>query len=253
MKGFYDKDRCGKAVDLRLAGQEGTRFAGRRVVQHPDFRITVSMDEDFKSVLRPMEVPRGYLSNTERSDGILTNVKRVNGGLGWFALTARTNMEEPHSIIPSVYDRRSPQLISDVNAAVTQCHAVAITIKIWPILFAEKRWTTFTDSSFDIGERQRHQQGWLVCTTNKYVNQERSAPVSVLHTLAKSKGHTKSWESTVGENLRSKLSSDGDDLDQSIVGIDDLDRFGHSHAAKIKSTSQNAACDRKRKSSLRSS
>ena len=35
--------------------------------------------------------------------------------------------------------------------------------------------------SFDTGERQRHQQGWLVCATNKYFNQERSAPVSVLH------------------------------------------------------------------------
>ena len=52
---------------------------------------------------------------------------------------------------------------------------------IWPIPFAELRWTTFTDSSFDTGERQRHQQGWLVCATNKYFNQERSAPVSVLH------------------------------------------------------------------------
>ena len=30
-------------------------------------------------------------------------------------------------------------------------------------------------------ERQRHKQGWLVCATNKYFNQERSAPVSVLH------------------------------------------------------------------------
>ena len=47
--------------------------------------------------------------------------------------------------------------------------------------FAELRWTTFTDSSFDTGERQRHQQGWLVCATNKYFNQERSAPVSVQH------------------------------------------------------------------------
>ena len=55
MEGFYDKYRCGKAVDLRLAGQEGTRFfAGRRVVQHPDFRITVSMDEYVKSKLRPI-------------------------------------------------------------------------------------------------------------------------------------------------------------------------------------------------------
>ena len=76
MKGFYDKYRCGKAIDLRLAGQEGTRFAGRRVVQHPDFRITVSMHEYVKSKLRPIEVPRGYLSNTkEISDGMLTNVK----------------------------------------------------------------------------------------------------------------------------------------------------------------------------------
>ena len=62
-----------------------------------------------------------------------------------------------------------------------QCHAVRITITIWPIPFAELRWTTFTDSGFDTGERQRHQQGWWVCATNKYFNQERSAPVSVLH------------------------------------------------------------------------
>ena len=63
MEGFYDKYRCGKAIDLRLAGQEGTRFAGRRVVQQSDFCITVSMDEHVKSELRPIEVPRGYLSN----------------------------------------------------------------------------------------------------------------------------------------------------------------------------------------------
>ena len=90
MKGFYDKYRCGKAIDLRLAGKEGTRFAGRRVVQHPDFRITVSMGEYVKSKLHPIEVPRGYLSNTkEISDGMLTNVKGVNGDLGWLASTGR--------------------------------------------------------------------------------------------------------------------------------------------------------------------
>ena len=44
-------------------------------------------------------------------------------------------------------------------------------------------------------------------------------------TLAKSKAHTKSRKSTVGRNLCSKLSSGGDDLDQSIVEIDDLERF----------------------------
>ena len=54
-------------------------------MQHPDFRITVSMDEYVKSKLRPIEVPRGHLSNTkEISDGMLTNVKGVNGGwVGW--------------------------------------------------------------------------------------------------------------------------------------------------------------------------
>ena len=62
-----------------------------------------------------------------------------------------------------------------------QCHAVPITITIWPIPFAELRRTTLTGSGFDMGERQRHQQGWLVCASNKYFNSERTAPVSVLH------------------------------------------------------------------------
>ena len=172
---FYDKYRCGKAVDLRSAGQEGTLFAGRRVVQNPDFHISV---EYVKSKLHPIEVPKGYLSNTkELCDGMLRNVKGVNGGLGWLASTGRPDMAAPHSIMPSGYDRRSPQLISEVNAAVKQCHAVPITITIWPIPFVELRWTTLTDSVFDTGERQWHQQGWLVCATNKYFNQEWSSPV----------------------------------------------------------------------------
>ena len=161
MEGFYDKYRCGNAVDLRSEGQEGTRFAGRRVVQHPDFRITVSIDEYVKSKLRHIEVPKGFLLNTkEISDGMLTNVKGVNGRVGWLASTGRPDMEAPHSITPSGYDRRSPQLISEVNAAVKQCHAVPITITIWPIPFAELRWTTFTDSGFDTNK-----VGWCVPPT----------------------------------------------------------------------------------------
>ena len=86
VEGFYDKYRGGKAVNLMSAGKEGTRFAGRLVMQNPDFRITVSMDEYVKSKLHSIEVPKGYLSNTkEISDGILTNVKGANGGLGWLA------------------------------------------------------------------------------------------------------------------------------------------------------------------------
>ena len=225
MEGFYDKYRCGKAVDLRSAGEEGTRFAGRRVVQNPEFRITVSMDEYVKSKLRPIEVPRGYLSNTkEISDGMLTNVEGVSSGLGWLASTARPDMAAPHSIIPSGYDRRSPQLISEVNAAVKQCHAVPITITIWPTPFAELRWTTFADSGF------RHWRATaaptrLVGVLQKQVLQPRTVGASLRATLAKSKAHTNSGESTAGGNLCSKLTSGGDDLDQSIVGIDDLERF----------------------------
>ena len=199
MEEFYDKYRCGKAVDLVSAGQEGTRFAGRRVVQNPDLRITVSMDQYVKSKLHPIEVPKGYLSNTkEMSDGMFTNIKGVNGGLGWLASTARPDMAAPHSIIRSGHDRRSPQLISEVNAAVKQCHAVPITITIWPIPFAEVRWTTFTDSGFDTGERQRHQQGWLVC--HKQVLQPRTVGASECASLAESEAHTKSGESTTGRD-----------------------------------------------------
>ena len=152
MRKFYDKYRCGKAIDLRLAGQEGTRFAGRRVVQHPDFRITVSMDEYVKSKLRPIEVPRGYLSNTkEISDGMLTSVKGVNGGFGWLASTARPDMAAPHSITILAY--------SICGATLDNIHGF--------------RFRHRSDSGTN--------KGWLVRATNKYLNQERSAPVSVLH------------------------------------------------------------------------
>ena len=176
MRKFYDKYRCGKAIDLRLAGQEGTRFAGRRVVQHPDFRTTVSMDEYVKSKLRPIEVPRGYLSNTkEISDGMLTNVKGVNGGLGWLASTARPDMAAPHSTINTIDFRgqrcsetmsRSSHHHHDLAHSI--CGATLDNIHGLKLRHLER-------------ERQRHQQSWLVCATNKYFNQERSAPVSVLH------------------------------------------------------------------------
>ena len=205
VKGFYDKYRSGKAIDLRLAGQEGTRFAGRRVVQHPDIRITVSMDEYVKPKLRPIEVPRGYLSNTkEISDGMLTNVKGVNGGLGWLASTGRPDMAAPHSITPSLYDRRSPQLISEVNASETMScsshhhHDLAHSFcgatldDIHGLKF--RHWRATADPTRLVG----------VC--HKKVFQPRTVGAGECATLAKWKAHTKSWESTVGRNLCSKLS-----------------------------------------------
>ena len=206
MEGFYDKYRCGKAVDLRSAGQEGTRFAGRHVVQHPDFRITVSMDEYVKSKLRRIEVPR------EISDGMLTNVKGVNGGLGWLASTRRPDMAALHSIIPSGYDRRSPQLISEVNAAVKQCHAV-------PHHHYDLAYSFRGAALDDIHRfRFRHRAATaaptrLVGVCHQQVLQSRTVGASECAALAKSKAHTKGAESRAGRNLCSKFGSGGDDLD----------------------------------------
>ena len=191
IEGFCDKYRCGKAVDLMSAGQEGTLFAGRRVVQNPDFRITVSMDEYVKSKLRPIEVPKGYLSNTnEISDGMLTNIKGVNGGLAWLAPTGRPDMAALHSIISSGCDRRSPQLISEVHAAVKQCHAVPITITIWPISFAELRWTTHRLGFRHGGATATPTR--LVGVCHQQILQPRTVGASECASLAKWKAHTKS-------------------------------------------------------------
>ena len=109
MEGFYAKYRCGKAVDVMSASQEGTLFAGRRVVQNRDYRIAVSMDEFVRTKFHSTEVPKGYLSNTkEIREGMLTKVKGVNGGLGWLAATGKPDVAAPHWIIPSGYDRKSP-------------------------------------------------------------------------------------------------------------------------------------------------
>ena len=44
-----NKYRCGKSIDLWSVRQEGTLFAGRRIVQHRDYRVTVSMNEFVKN------------------------------------------------------------------------------------------------------------------------------------------------------------------------------------------------------------
>ena len=61
MESFYEKYRYGKSIDLWSIGQEGTLFAGRRIVQHRDYRVTVSMHEYVKNKLRPIEVPKGQI------------------------------------------------------------------------------------------------------------------------------------------------------------------------------------------------
>ena len=49
---------------------------------------------------------------------------------------------------------------------------------MWPIPIHELRMVTFCDSGFD-PQGARHQQGWIVGYTNKCLNQNRKAPVSI--------------------------------------------------------------------------
>ena len=131
---------------------------------------------------------------------------------------------QQHSIIPSGYDRRSPQLISEVNAAVKQMSCSSH--------YHHDLAHSFCGATLDDihGLKFPHWRATaaptrLVGVCYKQVFQPRTVGAGECATLAKSKAHTKSWESTVGRNLCSMLRSRGDDLDQSIVGIDDLERF----------------------------
>ena len=105
-------------------------------MQSRDYRITASMDEYVKTKLHLIEVPKGYLLNAkEISEEMITNVQGVNGGVGWLSATGRPDMAAPtRSSSHLVSKRKSPQLISEVDVAVRQSHAVPITLTIWPFL-----------------------------------------------------------------------------------------------------------------------
>ena len=85
--------------------------------------------------------------------------------------------------------------------------------RFWSVPVDELRWTTFTDSSFDTGERQRHQQGVL---QTKIFNQERTAPVNVIHWRSR-KLVRKAGSPQLVETFAAR--------DHSIVGMNKLERL----------------------------
>ena len=122
--------------------------------------------------------------------GMLTNVKGVNGGLDWLASTGRPDVAAPHSIIPSGYDRRSTQLISEVNAAVKQCHA-------GPNHHHDLD-HPFRGATLDDIHRFRFRHWRATAAPTRFVGvchqqafQPRTVGASECATLAKSKAHTK--------------------------------------------------------------
>ena len=142
--------------------------------QNPNYRdpeCTLVMDS--KGVFDALD---NVLLQDDRKSALRVTAHQNHTGLHRVSSTASETGEQ-NSAIHTIHCTRTARInyriISEVNAAVRQCHAVPITITIWSLPFHEFRWTTFTDSSFDTGERQRHQQGWCAPQTSMSIRSVR--------------------------------------------------------------------------------
>ena len=182
MKQFYAKYKCGKSKKIMDLGEEGTLISGIRVKQKPDFSFTWDMTE-YAKTLEKIELPRGYYAQVEKekktiSEQMLGKVKALNGKIGWLGGNGRPDIAAGHSIIAGNYKHQAPSLIRDCNQCVQQAHQYRIYTKVWSIAPKELRVVAFCDSSFD-HSGERHQQGWLLGYTNRYLNDNERAPVSI--------------------------------------------------------------------------
>ena len=98
--------------------------------------------------------------------------------MGWLGNNGRPDLAAAHSIIAGGYKDRSNTRISNCKAIVKQANEVQYAIRTWVIPLSSIRFVTFADSSFDF-QGERHQQGWRVGFTNRFLNQNRRAPVSI--------------------------------------------------------------------------
>jgi len=175
---FYDKYKCGKRKKIQDLGEEGTLISGIRVVQKQDYSFAWNMNE-YAETMEIINIPRGFMTHTkELSEEYASKVLSCNGQIGWIGGNGRPDLAAGHSIIAGTFKDKSPQLVADCNQCVKQAKEHKIVMKIWSIPPADLRCVTFADSSFDF-KGVRHQQGWIVGFTNKFLNQNRRAPVSI--------------------------------------------------------------------------
>ena len=133
MAEFYKKYVCGKSKCLMDLGKEGTLISGIRVIQNKDYSIEWHMNEYAKK-MKPVNVPRGYLTNTtEVDDTVMGHVVTANGQIGWIGGIGRPDLAAGHSIIAGAYKYRKPQLVSDCNACVKQAKDHPVRLRVWPI------------------------------------------------------------------------------------------------------------------------
>ena len=179
METFYAKYQCGKRKKLQDLGDEGTLISGIRVIQKADFSFVWHMNEYSDKAMSYIDIPRGYLTQTkEIDDKRLSEVISCNGKIGWLGGNGRPDVAAGHSIIAGEYKTKSPTLITSCNQCVKQAKENKVEMKIWSIPVTELRFVGFCDSSFDFSG-VRHQQGWIIGFTNKYLNQNKRAPISI--------------------------------------------------------------------------
>ena len=179
MESFYAKFKCGKKINLFELGKTGTRISGIRVCQNKDYTFEWHMNEYVDNEMSIIDIPRGFKTHTkELSDDYMSQVMSSNGKIGWIGGNGRPDLAAGHSIIAGQYKDKSPQLITDCNQCVQQARDHRIVIKVWSIPLKDLRFVGFCDSSFDFSG-VRHQQGWIVGFTNKHLNENRRAPVSI--------------------------------------------------------------------------
>ena len=180
MEEFYSKFKCGKRKRLIDLKDEGTLISGIRVRQFPDKHFEWDMNEYSHNKLQPIECPRGTITKTEGDlpETQLQLVSTCNGQIGWLGGNGKPDIACGHSLIASEFKDKKPSLITDCNMCVKQARAHDYRLKIWPIPISDLRMVTFCDSAFN-PQGVRHQQGWIVCITNQYLNLGQKAPVSV--------------------------------------------------------------------------
>ena len=179
MESFYAKFKCGKKINLFELGKTGTRISGIRVCQNKDYTFEWHMNEYVDNEMSVIDIPRGFKTHTkELSDDYMSQVMSSNGKIGWIGGNGRPDLAAGHSIIAGQYKDKSPQLITDCNQCVQQARDHRIVIKVWSIPLKDIRFVGFCDSSFDFSG-VRHQQGWIVGFTNRHLNENRRAPVSI--------------------------------------------------------------------------
>ena len=115
-------------------GEEGTRISGIRVIQHSDYSFTWHMNEYVKESMTPIQVPRGFISQTEKLDeDRMSEVVSLNGKIGWLGGNGRPDLAAGHSIIAGQYKDALPSLITQCNQCVKQAREHVIKLRIWPI------------------------------------------------------------------------------------------------------------------------